>query len=95
MAYFPNGSAGMILDDQCDDCFHASIFTGCPICLAQMEFNYDQCSDGQEKLKDCLNMLVGEDGICKMRKLLVKTIHDYNKWVKHVENLTLEELNED
>lgn len=71
MAYFPNGSSGEVLDAQCLDCLIPDDWP-CPILMAQQWYNYDQCEDSQEKLRDCLNGLVSEKGICQMKTLIDK-----------------------
>lgn len=68
MAYFPNGTSGEMLDDQCDECPLGK--AACPIFLVQMLHNYDQCSN--EKLKDAMNLLINEKGICQMRPMLLR-----------------------
>jgi len=67
MAYFANGTEGMILDNQCGDCLLPN-GTPCPILFAQITYNYDQCSN--EGLKDVMNDLVNADGICQMKPIL-------------------------
>ena len=67
MAYFPNGTAGEILDNQCCDCLHEDEWAWCPVYAIQSLFNYDQVDKGQEKLRQAINMLVDEKGICKVR----------------------------
>ncbi len=84
MAYFANGSEGMILDNQCVDCLHANSNAACPINFVHITYNYDQCSDGQEKLRDCLSKLVNDSGICQMRKLLAEMIPNYDNWVEKI-----------
>jgi len=70
-AYFANGSEGGHLDAQCADCLHGcGEYVACPICMAQVHFNYDQHKPGHENLKECLTMLVGEDGNCRMKVLI-------------------------
>lgn len=72
MAYFANSTEGSILDKQCAECIIPDD-APCPILSAQMTYNYDQCRDGQENLRDCLNMLVSDDGgICLMKQILDK-----------------------
>ena len=69
MAYFSNGSEGMILDEQCIECIHEDPDAGCPIALAQMLFNYDQVNNAD--LRKCLNMLVDDNrGECQMKPLI-------------------------
>lgn len=65
MAYFPNGSSGAILDEQCAACLPED---PCPIAYVQIEYNYEQCNAGQEKLRELLRHLVTDDGQCQMKK---------------------------
>jgi hypothetical protein len=67
MAYFPNGSAGEVLDEQCAECLPDE---PCPVFLVQMEYNYTQCEDGQEKMRSLLNFLVDKKGTCQMKKYI-------------------------
>jgi hypothetical protein len=68
MAYFPNGTAGEVLDDQCDSCLHGmNDGVLCPVYHAQMEFNYKQVDDGQELLRAAMTMLINEQGKCQMK----------------------------
>ena len=67
MAYFPNGTSGMIFDEQCSECIHEDPTALCPIANVQMEYNYFQCNKGQEKLRECMNFLVNEKGYCQMK----------------------------
>ena len=72
MAYFPNGTSGEVLDAQCATCpVGADPDAPCPVLLVQLEYNYDQCSKGQEKLKEAMNLLVSEDGECRMKKVMM------------------------
>jgi hypothetical protein len=66
MAYFSNGSEGQILDEQCAHCPYGE--DPCPVYLVQSNFNYDQCD--VPKLKDAMNVLINEEGICQMRELI-------------------------
>ena len=63
MAYFPNGSSGEAFEELCSDCEHYPI---CSVYSVQNLFNYDQCDEGQAKLRQCLNILVQEGGVCTM-----------------------------
>lgn len=87
MAYFPNGSCGEVLEMQCMDCplgfgwnnvKQGTLFEDdrqplpCPVALAQMLFNYDQTKPGAEHLRECLTVLVADDGTCQTRELLVQ-----------------------
>lgn len=63
MAYFSNGSDGDFLARQCADC---PLGDGpCPVFLVQMQYNYEQCDN--PKLKEAMNILISEDGICNLR----------------------------
>lgn len=70
MAYFPNATAGDILEQQCADCPLGDGIEeeSCPILLVQLLYNYDQCDN--KKLAEAMNCLINEDGICQMRPLL-------------------------
>ena len=74
MAYFPNGTAGMVLDEQCDKCLIDHDWP-CPILLAQTHYNYDQCDI--PKMQELLNMLVDSVGYCMMKPLLDKMTPEY------------------
>lgn len=76
MAYFSNGSEGEIFDNQCAECLHQDEETMCPIAFVQTHFNYDQLSDGQEKLREAVTMLVDEKGNCRMKPLIDKYLPD-------------------
>ena len=67
MAYFSNGSEGEILDIQCAECIHADETAMCPIALVQLEYNYDQCAKGQEKLRAAMEIPVDKNGKCNMK----------------------------
>ena len=73
MAYFSNGSEGMVFDDECDGCL---AFNGCPIALVHAVYNYDQV--GNKDLRDAMNLLVAEkDGEylgCQMKKIIDKEL---------------------
>ena len=76
MAYFPNGSSGEILDRQCEKCPLGRGESGecCPVELVQLHYNYDQCDDGQEKLREAMNILIDNRGICQVGKKLTEKI---------------------
>lgn len=57
MAYFSNGSEGMVFDAECCDCILYD--KNCPIFLAQIECNYEQCNN--PVATKILNMLVKQD----------------------------------
>jgi hypothetical protein len=68
MVYFPNGSAGDVLEAQCMDC---KLGEGpCPIYYIQMEWNYDQV--GNDLAVKIMNELISEDGTCQMFKHLIR-----------------------
>lgn len=62
MAYFPNGTSGMIWDDEnCAHCIHNNPDeAACPIWMAHQLFNYDQCDDTDKgkALREVLDMLI-------------------------------------
>lgn len=66
MAYFANSTEGDILDQQCADCILGR--KHCPVANVQLVHNYDQC--GIPKLREAMNLLVNEQGICQLRPLL-------------------------
>lgn len=71
MAYFPNGSSGEVLDDQCERCpLGDSGECCCPVLSIQLLYNYDQLNDGQEKLRSAMSMLVDDKGVCQVNKQL-------------------------
>lgn len=87
MAYFPNSTAGEILDAQCADCplgagwndpaqqrlfDDETEYRGCPVMLIQLTQNYKQLDKGQEPLKEAMTTLVANDGTCEVRKILVE-----------------------
>ena len=70
MAYFSNGSEGMVFDDQCAKCKYGD--KPCPIAFVQMEYNYDQIKSsnaGNETARKILNQLVDDDGTCSMYEM--------------------------
>jgi hypothetical protein len=62
MAYFSNGSEGMVFDDQCAKCKYGD--KPCPIALVQMEYNYAAVNN--EVATKILGNLVKDDGTCVM-----------------------------
>ena len=65
MAYFANGSEGGVLDAQCGECLPCD---QCPVAFVQAMHNYDQV--GNDHLKECLDALVDDNGVCQMRKFV-------------------------
>lgn len=68
MAYFSNGTEGMVLDEQCSRCPVGE--DSCPIYGVQMLYNYDQLKKGNEDLKAAMAMLIDDRGRCQMLKVL-------------------------
>jgi hypothetical protein len=70
MAYFSNGSEGMMFDDECAECE----LDYCPILLAHTLYNYDQVNN--PIARNILNLLVEQkDGKyigCQMKPLIDK-----------------------
>jgi Fe-S-cluster-containing hydrogenase component 2 len=64
MAYFSNGSEGMVFDDQCTRCKYGR--HACPIAFVQMDFNYSQHNDKSGTAQKILGHLVKPDGTCTM-----------------------------
>lgn len=66
MAYFSNGSEGMVLDEQCSNCILGD--QHCPVMLIQLLYNYDQCKKGNEQLREAMGHLVSKEGVCQVKK---------------------------
>lgn len=81
MAYFPNGTAGEVLDNQCGEC-KLSDEAPCPVLFVQMTFNYSQLDDGNKPLREAMDYLVNEDGRCQMKDCIDKNIIQYDRRVK-------------
>lgn len=64
MAYFSNGSEGMCLDEQCEECRYGQ--KPCPIYCVQLNYNYDACNN--EVATNILNDLIKNNGVCEMFK---------------------------
>jgi hypothetical protein len=62
MAYFSNGTEGMVFDYQCSICKYGE--EPCPIALVQHEFNYSACNN--ETARKILDALVQDNGTCEM-----------------------------
>lgn len=72
MAYFSNGCEGETLEIQCR---HCPLGDGpCPVQFVQMQYNYVQLDEGQEKLQEAMTALVDDDGICQVRKQLMDVL---------------------
>lgn len=70
MAYFANGSEGLVFDYECSNCFAED--KNCPVATIQLTFNYDQCDN--ENLRHAMNMLVTQKGEkyegCQVKKII-------------------------
>lgn len=64
MAYFPNGTSGMVFEDQCSKCKYGK--ASCPIAVAQYLYNYESANN--EIATKILEALVKDDGTCSMWK---------------------------
>lgn len=62
MAYFSNGSEGMVFDEQCSKCKYGD--KPCPIAYAQMNWNYEACNN--KVAREILDSLVNNNGECSM-----------------------------
>lgn len=68
MAYFPNGTAGMMYEEEyCCNCVHDTDERQCPILALHFLYNYDQCRKGKtgQVVKSFLGTLIPEtkDGL--------------------------------
>lgn len=70
MAYFSNGSEGMVFDEQCSRCIFGEL--ACPIALVQMNHNYSACNN--KEAREILDELVANDGTCYMFKEFENTL---------------------
>ncbi len=68
MAYFQNGTESEMLDAECKTCALGN--DTCPVYLAQCLFNSDQMREGQERIMQLLHLLIDDDGICQVKRLL-------------------------
>jgi len=79
MAYFSNGSEGMVFDDQCAKCKYG--MDTCPIAFVQCVYNYDAVNN--EVATKILDHLVKNDGTCTMYEMakadLAKPFEDPNQ----------------
>ena len=62
MAYFSNGSEGMVFDEQCSKCKYG--LKSCPIAWVQIEYNYEAANN--ETAGKILDFLIKPDGTCAM-----------------------------
>lgn len=70
MAFFSKGSDSDVLEKQCVTCIHEDPGTGCPIFYIQFTYNYDQVDN--DDLKEAMNSLINEEGLCQMKPLIEK-----------------------
>lgn len=68
MAYFSNGSEGMVFDEQCAKCKYGD--KTCPIALVQITYNYEAVNN--DVATNILDTLVKQDGTCTMWELAKK-----------------------
>jgi len=80
MAYFSNGSEGMVLDEQCAKCPVANDAC-CPILRVQMTYNYKQLDSNSEETlaSEVMNCLVDENGACQMKPIIENRLVDKNQ----------------
>lgn len=64
MAYFANGTEGMVFYHQCSLCKYGD--KDCPIAFVQEIYNYDACNN--EIARQILDELVADNGTCAMWK---------------------------
>jgi hypothetical protein len=64
MAYFSNGTEGMVFDEQCSMCKYGD--KPCPIAWVQLEYNYEACNN--KTARAILDNLIKDDGTCEMFK---------------------------
>lgn len=77
MAYFSNGTEGMILDEQCLECRVGAVEgLFCPVMFVQVEYNYKQLDDKGKRtmISELLNRLVNEKGECQMKMAIDKAL---------------------
>ena len=70
MAYFPNGSAGEVFDEQCCKCKYGE--APCPIAYVQFTYNYRACNN--EIARNILDDLISDNGDCSMYKTFEKDL---------------------
>ena len=68
MAYFSNGTEGMVFDEQCTRCKYGE--DPCPITWVQHEWNYEACNNPTARA--ILDFLVKNDGTCAMYETFKK-----------------------
>jgi hypothetical protein len=71
MAYFANGTEGMVFDEECCECRFGD--KPCPIALVQAEFNYSACN--VPIARKILDTLVKNNGECAMLRTFWDDLH--------------------
>jgi len=62
MAYFSNGTEGIVFELQCEKCKYGK--KACPIAYVQFTYNYDACNN--KIARNILDALIKNDGMCTM-----------------------------
>jgi|SaaInlLV_10m_DNA_2_1039722.scaffolds.fasta_scaffold07608_7 hypothetical protein len=71
MAYFSNGTDGMVLDDECSTCLIGKDPEQlCPILFVQIENNYNAVNN--EVATNILNHLIDNNGKCAMKEIITE-----------------------
>ncbi|MHA2101448.1 MAG: hypothetical protein ACW99A_22565 [Candidatus Kariarchaeaceae archaeon] len=70
MAYFPNGTAGMVFDEQCCKCKYGEL--PCPVAWVQSNYNYEAVNN--KTATKILDELVKNDGTCMVWEMMQKDI---------------------
>jgi hypothetical protein len=90
MAYFSNGTEGMILDEQCLSCICEDDLAFCPVHCLQCTWNYSQLDKGNEKIVEILNELIDENGICLVREAFIEAGILKQQSMKNREHLNIQ-----
>jgi hypothetical protein len=72
MAYFANGTEGLGLEEQCETCLHGMYDGLCPVVSVQLTYNYKQLDAGNGDLRAAMNMLINEQGQCRMKAAILQ-----------------------
>lgn len=75
MAYFSNGSEGMVFNEQCERCRFGE--ESCPIACIQLVYNYDACNN--KIATKIMDDLVEQDGTCMMFKQFEKLFSNHGQ----------------
>lgn len=80
MAYFANSTMGEHFDEQCENCVHGFDETDpdpkfCPVARLQLDWNYSQIKDGDQKL--ALDILVPQKDTGEANCWFFKQKQDY------------------